>query len=369
MARVYGFRIYVVQAFPNRKKGKEALDVSASSKVSRELPILLERLASHGTHFFAPPPAKPGEPARASASATFKQVQELRPGLVHFTISSGTTGSHGTATRPNKKTRSIKKWSPETDHIATIVFPDQADDRFLLAIQTYKGSEPVRRLISLLTRESRSLRDEAISAEKQHRADLSAAQKPRPKKLDHRRLVFTYKQAADNAYLSELLSGASTATASFVTKVPSARSSNRKVIGRKLTINLEKEEVQSVGQFVGRLWSGRRRRGEATTPRDGLSELGGMLEERDLLGDGEAHEYDEASLSVSDPEHGSTTIAVDTLKEAFTYPVSDGEPSAWYYYDKLLPRLQVIAGEESLNIVEVDANEVDEWLNGSTQAP
>jgi len=300
---------------------------------------------------------------------TVKEAQTPRPGLVHFEVSSGTTGSHGTATRPGKKSRSIKKWSPETDHVATIVLPEQTNDRFLLAMQTYKGSDPMRRLMSLMTRESKLVRDEAIAAEKEHRAALKASKKALPKPLEHRRLVFTYKQAADNAYLSELLTGASTASASFVTRVPSSRSSNRETIGRKLTVNLEKDEVQSVGQFVGRLWSGRRRRGESTSPSEGVAELGTMLVEHDLLSDGEALAYDEASLSVSDPDHGTTRIAVDTLKDAFTYPVSDGEPSIWYHYDKLIPRLITVADEESLDIVEVDANEVHEWLTGSTQVP
>ena len=49
MPRAYGFRVFIVEAFMNRKKDQQALDCSSSSNVRGEIVELLDRLAERGT--------------------------------------------------------------------------------------------------------------------------------------------------------------------------------------------------------------------------------------------------------------------------------------------------------------------------------
>lgn len=369
MARVHGFRVYVVQAFPNRVAGKVALDVSIGSDVQSEIVELLERLNKKGTFFFDPAPPRNGEPPRTPASMTVNKSALIASGLLHATVSSGRTGSHGTATRPDKRARKLSKWSPEAEHIVTFLFPRGADDRFLVVMQTIQRADPIHRLMSLLQRESFARREENKVDEVGRRKARKAAGKVIPPKQVHRKLVFREQQAADNQYLDELLTRAKKASATFVSRVPSNRSSNTTVIKRRLTIVLQDEEVQDIGREVGRRWALGRRNGKQTTQKEGVSEVADLLVDRDLLDEDEAERYETVSINVVDGANDSTTIAVDTMKDAFTYPVSDGRPDAFWHYDRVAPRVKVIAQEERLEIEDVDAREVADWLTDSTAGP
>lgn len=97
----------------------------------------------------------------------------------------------------------------------------------------------------------------------------------------------------------------------------------------------------------------------------GVSELADLLQAEDLLAEGEEEDYNAASIQVHSPS-GGTRIAVDSLRDVFTYPVSDGQPSVYYYYDKVSPRISSIALEEHMEIDFISAREVSQWVEDST---
>ncbi|MCW2588504.1 MAG: hypothetical protein JWQ86_931, partial [Mycobacterium sp.] len=71
MARTHGFRVFVVQAFENRIKGKTALDVSWGSHAAQQIVELLDEVHARNTHFFVPAVApKDGEPEKPTATLT-----------------------------------------------------------------------------------------------------------------------------------------------------------------------------------------------------------------------------------------------------------------------------------------------------------
>src|SRR4051794_17991325 len=124
MARNYGFRLFVVQAFSNRIAGRDAEDVSVGSPARHEIVSLLEQLHQAGTQFLEPRIAPaPGEPERPVATVTVGDPAVVRNDLVHVNVAVGEQGSHRQATRRGRKPRDLEKWSPEADHYVTFVFP------------------------------------------------------------------------------------------------------------------------------------------------------------------------------------------------------------------------------------------------------
>ncbi|OZB80385.1 MAG: hypothetical protein B7X41_17980 [Microbacterium sp. 14-71-5] len=364
MARAHGFRVFVVQAFPNQRKGRDALDASDSSTVRGEVIELLEALFAQGTKTFAPRPPDNGEPEKPTVSVTVHEPVVVSQGMVHVAVAMGESGSHRQATRTAKKPKNLEKWSPEQDHSVAFLFPRDIEDRFLIVVQTIKRRDPLKRLLSLMTRESYDRRKKAEAREKLDRKKARERREPLPAKQVHFKLLFEANQAADNEYLDSILSGADSATATFKSTRASSRGSNRPEVSRVLRITLRDADVQDVGRAIGRTWSARRRRGEKMTQVEGVSELAALLYERDLLDEDEGDRYENAAISVRSDARDTTTIAVDTLRDVFTYPVSDGPPSTWFYYDRVAPRVATIARQERLPISTIDPREVEECLKG-----
>src|SRR3546814_18854559 len=98
------------------------------------------------------------------------------------------------------------------------------------------------------------------------------------------------------------------------------------------------------------MWANRRRSGETTSASEGVSELAALLYERDLISEDEGDRYESAAISVRSDKQDTTTIAVDTLRDVFTYPVSDGAPPIWFHYDHVAPRVATMARQEQLEV-------------------
>ncbi len=369
MARVHGFRVYVVQAFPNQRKGKEALNASSTSIVRDEVLALLEALHAQETQTFPPPAPKDGEPERPTVSVTVHEPVVVNQGLIHATVSMGESGSHRQATRARKKPKNLEKWSPEQDHTVTFLFPRGVESRFIMVVQSIRRRDPHRRLLALMSRESYRRRKAAEEQDRVERQAIRESGGSLPPKRTHFKLLFEANQAADNEYLDSILSSADSATATFTSTRASNRGSMRAQVGRVLRVSLYDADVQDVGRAIGRSWTGRRRRGENTTQAEGVSELAGLLYDRDLLEEDERDRYDTAAISVRSAARDTTTIAVDSLRDVFTYPVSDGAPATWFYYESVSSRVATIALQERLPVDGIDAREVDECLRGSTPGP
>lgn len=364
MARAHGFRVYIVQAFPNRRKGKDPLNTADDSQVRNEVVELLEELYAAKTQTFPPRPPKDGEPENPATSVTVHEPVAVHPGLIHVTVAMGETGSHRLATRGGKKPKNLEKWSPEQDHAVTFLFPRGTETRFLMVVQTVHRRDPHKRLLSLMARESYQRRKRAEAQERSVRDAARERGDSLPPRQTHFRLLFESNQAADNDYLDSILASADSATASFKSRRGSDRGSRGPTVNRELKIKLRDSDVQDVVGNVGRLWSGRRRRGESTTQAEGVSELGALLHDKDLLDEDESERYDTAAINVRSEARDTTTIAVDTLRDAFTYPVSDGPPSAWFYYERVASRVSTIARQERLPVDSIDPREVEECLRG-----
>lgn len=365
MTSAYGFRIYVVQAFPNRKKDRDPLEVHSTSATRDRIVELLESLASDGTAWIVPKvPPKPGDPAKPTVSVTVGEPAVVRDDLVHLEVSEGELGAHRKATRQKKKAVSLEDASAEADHYVTFVFPEDEGERFFIVGQTYRRREPVARLLALMTKRSLELKSSAIAAQKAERAALKAAGEKLPKKEAFDRLLFDRRQAVDTRYLDSIIRDAKTVRVDFERHVPSDRRSGTRV-QRSLRFYLDEEE-RKAGTTVGRRWTGRRRRGEVTSREAGVEEMSSALRDLDLMDEDEEQGYDEASIHLSGGAAGSTTIAVDTLREVFTYGVSDGRPPVVYYYDKVTPRLNDVAAEEKIELKKFDGTEVDQCLDDST---
>ena len=53
------------------------------------------------------------------------------------------------------------------------------------------------------------------------------------------------------------------------------------------------------------------------------------------------------------------------VRDVFTYPVSDGDPSIIHYHEKVADRLRTIATQDGLHLNRIDPYEVQECLNAS----
>ena len=135
---------------------------------------------------------------------------------------------------------------------------------------------------------------------------------------------------------------------------------------KAMSVELHLDDERSIGQRVSRRWAGRTRRGEVTTRAEGRDELAEALYEQGLIAEDEEESYDSAQISLTGGPEGTATIAVDTMREVFTYQVSNGPPPVFYFYEKVAPRVEAIAAEEGIEVDTIDPAEVDECLDGST---
>lgn len=367
MARAYGFRVFVVEAFPNRSKGNTAYNASAGSPLTSEIALLLKRLEEKGTQRFEPRPDPEGNVTRPVKTATLTSSMVVSPDLIHARISVGEEGSHAKATKPKKKARNLEGWSAEADHEITFVFPKGKDSRFFLVTQTDHRRDPHLRLLAMLRDESLALRRERQDLDAAERKAAREQGRPAEPKKDRKRLAFEAKQASDNDYLDEILTGADAATVVFKSKTHDAKGGTD-YVDRVLQIKLRNENILDVGRKVSRSWAKAWRSGKSTTAHQAVSEVSDLLVERDLLDEGEEVHYESAAITVRAKSEASTTIAVDTLRDAFTYPLADIRPGPYTYYEAVGARLQKIAQQEEVEIESIDAHEVSRCLIDSIPA-
>ncbi len=366
----YGFRIYVVKAFTNRKKGREPEDVSVGTPAQQRIVELLSQLNAGGTQFLAPTaPEDADEPARPTASITVGQPLLVRDDLLHIEVATGEEGSHSTATRPAGTSLKLEGYSPEASHYVTFLFPRGSEGRFLIITEAIRRRDPVSRLIGRMT--DQGLKDKKAAEERGQLERETAAQKgdPTPPVAASGRLLFDAHQAADNGYIDEILGAATSASATFTKKIPSDRGAKGEEVQRTLSIKLRDPESRSFVAVLGRQWFGRTREGNSTSQSQGVSELGDLLGAQNLLDDGEQATYDSAAVTVKGTGNQSTTIKVDTMRDVFTYPVSQGPPNARYYYGEVAGRVETVAAAEGLEVLRIEPEEVQECLEGSTSGP
>ncbi|SDQ11943.1 hypothetical protein [Microbacterium sp. cf332] len=365
MPRAYGFRVFIVEAFKNRKKDQPPLDSSSSSNVRSEIVELLERLADRNTLRFPPREPVDGEPAKPTRTATLTGPVEIGSEVIHLELAVGETGSHGYATHAVEPPVNIKDRSAEQPHRITLVFSTVSATRFVVVCQTIHKRDAVRRFFQLLTDEGLRKKQEIQAEQERQREIARAAGERLPSAARVPRLLFDYKQAADNAFLEEILSGAKSASATFTSRVASNRGGAADRVERTLKISLVDENQRQIAPAVGRSWWGRMREGHSVSAHEGVSEVSALLEQEHLLDEDEGDRYDKVSLSIKSEADETTTIAVDTLRDVFTYPVSDGEPSILYYYEKVAGRLHTIAMQDGLHLSRLDPYEVEECLSAS----
>jgi hypothetical protein len=366
MARAYGFRVFVVEAYPNRIKGNEPYSAKCGGGLADEIGLLLRRLAEKGTHRFEPNPDNNGNVTKPVRTATLTSPKVVNAGIIHALIAIGEVGSHTAATRPQAKARSLEGWSAEAAHPITFLFPSDSDSRFLLVTQTNYRRDPHSRLLAMLREESKLVRAEREREDRDRREEALRAGLKAPKRKSFKRLLFQPRQASDNEYLDELLSGADRASVIFKSKRMDAAGKTG-YVDRLLDIKLRDQNIIDVGREAGRSWVSRWRRGEQSTHREAVAEIAGLLEDRDLLEEGEHERYESTAIRVHGKDTGaSTTIAVDTLRDAFTYPLSDIPPSLRTYFSAVSARVDIIARQEGIEIAQISTEEVTRCLTEST---
>jgi hypothetical protein len=364
LASAHGFRVYVVQAFKNRIKDQDPEDVSSNSSARDEILSLLESLQADGTHHIEPRLSRDDAPKKPTRTVTVGEPHLVRDDLWHVVVSLGELGTHSRATRAKKKSKDLKKWSAEAEYIITFLFPKSGNE-FLVIAQTIRRRDPVLELFSLLTQRSGERKKAARAAEDAARAvSINEGNTP-PKRVAGTRLLFRRRQAVDNSYIDEIIGSAKSATAVFQSIVPSDRGGRRSKVRRSLQIRLRDENEKEIGQTVSKNWFRRSKDGASPTMSEGVSELAGLLEAQDLFDSDETARYNSASVAVKSESGASTTIAVDTLRDVFTYPVSDGAPTPLFYYEKIAPRVRVVAAEERVDVGAISPMEVVECLDAS----
>ena len=299
MSLPYGFRIYVVKAFTNRKKDRDPEDVAVGTPAQQRISELLEHLNAGGTQFLVPrAPTDVDEPARPTASITVGQPVLVRDDLVHLEVATGEEGSHSTATKPAGASLKLEGYSPEAAHYVTLLFPTASEGRFLIITEAIRHRDPVTRLIGRMT--ELGLHDKQ-AAEDRDRLEREAARQngdAPPPAVAHGRLLFDARQAADNGYIDEILGSATSAAATLTKKIPSDRAAKGEEVERTLSIKLRDPEKRDIAAILGRRWFGRTREGSSTTQSQGVSELADLLQAQNLLDDGEQAMYDSAAVTV-----------------------------------------------------------------------
>lgn len=363
MGRVHGFRVFTLRSFYNRKKDRPAVELSAGSDAQLEILGLLELLAAKGPMYIDPKRAqKPGEPKPRASAITIGEVVVVREDLWHFEVRAGEEGLHPSATHRSQPEHDLHTFAAQVAYRITFLFPSEGTE-IIVVSETVNRRDPLQLLFKVLTDEGKLQKIAAKDQEDLMRDLMKEQGITPPKREAHQRLLFERSQAADNAYIDEILQTATSATAVFAERIPSPRGGNSDVVARQLAIRLFDGRGKQVGTNMGRRWSSARRRGKQGSQRDGVSELADALLDDDLLeDDDDVDRYTDARIEVQGSVAGTTSIAVDTARDVFTYPVSDGWPQHYYYYDKVGPRVQVIAAELDLDVESIDAAEVDQCL-------
>lgn len=369
MARAHGFRVFIVEAYPNRIKDNDPVDASAGSSLHREIRLLLTRLQRGGTVQF-PPRAKPdgSESAAPTRTATITFVEDVGPSAIHVVIAIGERGSHAHATKPNEAPQDIKEWSPEAEHNVTFLFPDGQDSRFLLVTETVKRVDPLQRLKKMLTTESMKRREELKAEDQQARDEARSVGGTMLPPVDRKRLLFDPSQALDEIYLDEIVADADSAIVEFQGYHIDARG-NHGPIERTLQIKLRDQNIFDVGRTIARRWSRRWREGNKISSEDAVSELSDLLEDQDLIEAEEEERYSNAKIKIRSKSEASTTIAADAMRETFTYSISDYRPGIRQFYDQVTVRVRSIARQYSIEIPEIDPEEAVQCLKGLTPDP
>lgn len=370
MGREYGFRIFRVQAFHNQVKGKEPLSVAVGNDGYHEVRDLLEAASHYGSQFIKrKQPTDPSEPMLSDRCITVSQPVPITDGFLHLAVSLGAVGEHERAVSPNGTTTSLSGKAAEKAHYVSVIFPRGAGDEFLLVCETHHSSDVRRPFLWFLQRLSADAKKETLAQqENDARAALDAGEVA-PKKAPVTRLLFESKQISDSDYLNQLLQSAKTASANFTEKVPSTTASVGQVTQKRLTYTLLTDEHRQAAADTGMKWQRRRLRKQKQEQSDQLSEHpDAVVELGEALGlDGaEVQEYDECSVRITSKGGETTTIRPDDLRDMFTYPVSDGQPSVVYYYTKVSPKVAELARDIDLEVEEVAPEEVAECVTGSS---
>lgn len=276
-------------------------------------------------------------------------------------VEAGVVGSHTNATKIGAAPQDLSDRSAEAAHIFSFFFSERKDTKFVVIAETINGRDPMRRLMTVLRTTDVERQKRLRERDKQERRDARAAGTPLPEPRERVRLALRWYQASDDAYLAEILGSAKRVSAVFKSHKPSSRGGSD-VIDRTLTIALRDGQGSQIGGTFARLWARRQRSGETTARSEGVSELAGVLEEQDLFYEDETGRYDDAALRVVSESGARTTIAIDTLRDVFTYPVHNGKPSARYFYSKVAERLPSISREAGVRLRKLDESEVREWL-------
>jgi hypothetical protein len=249
--------------------------------------------------------------------------------------------------------------SPEAPYNVALLFPDSPDSRFVIVAETIRSRDPLERFLAAIAARDLRTKKAATEANNAARREARDAGLPMPDSITYNRLLFNAQQTPDDAYLDEILGGAKTAIASFQSLDVTARG-RRKPVTRELTITLRDSVGQRIGRDLGRQWFSLQRRGETSTDH-GVSDLAVVLEEQHLIDHGEADRYDHAAVKVTSESGQTIKIATDSLRDAFTYPVSTGTPSTAYFYEKVAPRVRAVARQWSMPMARMTRAEIDEW--------
>lgn len=364
MGRAHGFRIYLVEAFRNQIKDHEPEDVTDGSTAQAEILDLLEDL--QGTHFVEPRARRAGEPTPPTRTISVGVASPVRRDLHHVVVAIGERGSHGRAVHETDGTVDLTGRSPEADHYLTLLFPNGAGTRFVVVAHTIRGRDPLPLLLPLMQRQSMNRKRHAEAVEREQRRQARAEHAPVPERQQHTRLLFRAHQAVDARYLEDLIGSASNATAEFQAFEPSDRGARRTRVRRALRIALIDERELDIARGAARSWARSFRSGTPKTRPEGVAELAGLLESENLLSDGEGDQYANASVRVTGEDNAATRIAVDTIRDVFTYGIADNFPPRRFYYERVAARLPGVLADEQINVDSFDPLEVANWLDAST---
>jgi hypothetical protein len=361
----HGFRVYVVRAYKNRKKDRDPEQLHYKSDTALEIVGLLEQLEARETVFLepAPPAADSDEPPKRPKTVTISAVTKVNESMVHFEFHQGEVGERPRGRHRTQPAIELEDWSAEIPHYVAFLFPKAPDDRMLIVAQTIRRRDEVDLLLRVLGMQSAQNKKKAEEDENAARAAAKAAGVRPSAREAHWRLLFDRVQAADSKYLDEIIGSASSAAVEFESRTASPRGGAADVVQRKLRIALLDEKEKDISSRVGRSWWTRRQRGEAVTAADGVSEVTGLLAEEGLMDQGEAQIYQEVAVVLKGKNGVGTRITVDTIRDVFTYPVSDGRPFPYQHYKKVAPRVEIIAAEEELEVDSIDPMEVDQCLS------
>jgi hypothetical protein len=356
-----------MSAYPNRKKDHDPLDAASGGALPQEMLSLLEELSKTRTFFFEPTPrdADDDRPARPTQSVSVDPPVMVSDSMIALRVSSGYRGAHREATHPTEAGLDLGDYSAEADYMVSFHYPTFGN-RFFMVTQTYNRHDVSERVVSLIVRASLEKRRALEAQDRQLRDAAKEAGGPIPKKQLFFKLAFAKDQASDDAYLDEILGAAKKITATFQAIAPDDRSGDGVRIERTLAINLATAEGRDAGLKIGKLWKKKHREQAPMTHADAVKELGAELHSQGLLREDEASQYDRSKMTVTAATSApAATIAIDTLKEVFTYPVSEGKPTPHYFYKAVADRLTKIALQEDIEVADIDPVEAEACLDAS----